>query len=196
MPYIDPGRHYCNAPSSSTTPCAQADAIVATARKWIGTRFTHQGRVRATDTHRGGCDCLGLIIGVAQELNLTTTRGDTCVLLASCDRRDYGHNPERYVLEEALCTWLERIPAAVMAPGDVALFCLESTPQHVGIVSDYRIQDTASAHRQHTHCPYPSGHRNLGLIHAYAQARKTVEHHFNDWWRARLVGAFRFAATQ
>ena len=36
------------------------DAIVTCARSWIGTRFHHQGRLKKTQSHKGGVDCLGL----------------------------------------------------------------------------------------------------------------------------------------
>jgi hypothetical protein len=49
----------------------------------------------------------------------------------------------------------------------VALFRINKEPQHVGIITD------------------------IGIIHAYAQARKVVEHNLDDWWKARLAGCFK-----
>jgi cell wall-associated NlpC family hydrolase len=39
--------------------------IVTQARGWIGTPFHHQARLKGI-----GCDCLGLCVGVALELEL------------------------------------------------------------------------------------------------------------------------------
>jgi cell wall-associated NlpC family hydrolase len=45
------------------------DDIVRQARTWIGTPFHHQARLKSK-----GCDCLGLIVGVVDELGLKDTR--------------------------------------------------------------------------------------------------------------------------
>ncbi|MBL0320066.1 MAG: hypothetical protein IPP74_12385 [Alphaproteobacteria bacterium] len=39
--------------------------IISQARTWLGTPFHHQARLKGK-----GCDCLGLIVGVADELGL------------------------------------------------------------------------------------------------------------------------------
>jgi len=46
------------------------EKIVLQAKTWIGTRFHHQGRLKKTDSDPGGCDCVGLLVGVAMELGL------------------------------------------------------------------------------------------------------------------------------
>jgi hypothetical protein len=38
------------------------NTFIAQARTWIGTPFHHQGRLKGV-----GCDCLGLIVGVAED---------------------------------------------------------------------------------------------------------------------------------
>ena len=42
-----------------------SNTIVTQARTWIGTPFHHQARLKGK-----GCDCLGLIVGVVDELGL------------------------------------------------------------------------------------------------------------------------------
>lgn len=143
--------------------------IVACARGWIGTRFHHQGRLKKTATHKGGVDCLGLLAGVAQELELTRADGKK---LSSLDERDYSHYPDTNRLRARLAEALQAIAIEEMRPGDVALLCVENNPQHMGIVSD--------------------GKNGLGLIHAYAPARAVVEHALDDYWRARIEAAYRF----
>jgi hypothetical protein len=71
-----------------------------------------------------------------------------------------GHSLRRVV--ERQCTRLLR-----PEPGAVALFRWAAEPQHLAIVS----------------C-LPEG---WGLIHAWAQARRVVEHHWTAEWQARLV---------
>ncbi len=44
--------------------------IIRTARSYIGTPFHHHGRLKNI-----GVDCLGLLIGVAKELNLNDKMG-------------------------------------------------------------------------------------------------------------------------
>lgn len=141
--------------------------IVACARNWIGTRFHHQGRVKKAICHNGGVDCLGLLIGVARELDL---RAKTGIPLSALDVTDYSHYPDvnhlRSVLEDAL----ELVPAEVIAPGNVALMNIDGNPQHLGIISSSDV--------------------GLGLIHAYAPARAVVEHAIDNSWLARIEAAF------
>lgn len=87
------------------------DAIVAEARRWLGTPYAHQASCLGA-----GCDCLGLVRGVW--------------------RRLYGPEPEapgpyapdwalasrRETLVEAASRHLLPVPGLVFAPGDVLLF--------------------------------------------------------------------------
>ncbi len=45
---------------------AERGALVAAARGWLGTPFHHQASVKGV-----GCDCVGLIRGVAAELGMS-----------------------------------------------------------------------------------------------------------------------------
>jgi NlpC/P60 family putative phage cell wall peptidase len=82
------------------------------------------------------------------------------------DRTDYHREPSNGELEKALAKYLQ--PCGLKA-GAVALFRMDKEPQHVGIITD---ENT--------------------LIHAYAQARKVVEHELDDFWKARLAGCYEF----
>ena len=55
--------------------------IVQSARSWLGTPFHAQGRAKGI-----GCDCLGLLMGIARELNLKSKNG---LPLIDYDQRDY-----------------------------------------------------------------------------------------------------------
>jgi len=193
--------------------------IVATARGWIGTRFHHQGRLRKTESHKGGVDCLGLLAGVAAELDL---RGPDGKPLIAADETDYAHQPDTKRLYARLSALLTPIPQGGISPGDILLLSIDESPQHLAIVSDFSATfplpsgeggatRCASAParrerrvREHQHtdkhnmfqCPHPSPlpggeGTGLGIIHAYAPARAVVEHLLDDWWRQRIEAAFR-----
>lgn len=81
------------------------------------------------------------------------------------DRTDYARSPHNGQLEKAL---LEYLTPCEQKIGAVALFRIDKEPQHVGIITD------------------------IGIIHAYAQARKVVEHNLNSWWQERLVCCYAF----
>lgn len=141
-------------------------SLIVAAREWIGTPFHHQGRVKSANGIRGGVDCLGLLIGVAKELDLHVAS----IPLATLDSKQYGHIPDGDALEYALRKWL--MPVTDPRAGDIALMRFDGNPQHLGIISNY-----------------PND--GLGLIHAYAHARKVVEHSFNDEWKEKVVVLFR-----
>lgn len=145
--------------------------LVACARGWIGTRFHHQGRQKATASHKGGVDCLGLLVGVARELGLKDRRADA--MLSGYDARDYGHIPDGIALQNRLAQLLCPIDKTAIREGDIGLFRFDGNPQHVGIIGE--------------------GRAGLTLIHAYAPARKVVETTLDESWKARLVAVFRVA---
>lgn len=130
------------------------ELIVLEARKWIGTRFHHQGRVLGV-----GVDCAGVV-------------GMVGVALGLIDIDDipkaYAKQPNANEMAKVLDEKMERIPVSEAGIGDVLHFAFDRDPQHIGIISD------------------------IGIIHAYAQARQCVEHSLDDTWKARIRGAYRF----
>lgn len=134
------------------------DAIVAEAREWIGTPWHHQAALKGK-----GCDCIGLIYGVARALGIP----EAARFRADPRFRGYGRTPEPSMLRAAIAEYLN--VADVERPGDILLMRFDAEPQHFGFLStpDY-------------------------MIHAYAQARKVVENRIDDKWRRRIVGAYRF----
>lgn len=145
---------------------ALATTIVFTARTWLGTRFQHQGRVRRTAVHSGGCDCLGLLIGVARELKLRSRQGG---LLADLDCTDYGHQPDTAALVKMLGEHLCEVPD--ISPGSIILMEVDGAARHLGIAAEY-----------------PGG--ELSVIHAYAPARKVVEHRLDPLWAGKVRQVF------
>jgi hypothetical protein len=149
-------------------PTIPPHVIVSCARGWIGTRFSHQGRLKKSEQHQGGVDCLGLLIGVAKELDIRDLNG---VPLWQCDDTHYTRTPNTTQLHAVLYKSLLSKSIADISAGDIALLTIQGSPQHLGIITVLE-------------------NGELGLIHAYAQARKVVEHALDEFWRAQLVAVF------
>jgi cell wall-associated NlpC family hydrolase len=141
------------------------ETVVACARSWIGTRFQHQGRVKATAHHRGGVDCLGLLMGVAETLALPDKHAG---LLIDHDQRCYPHYPNGQEMMCCLINTLYPIDINDLDSGDVGLFLIDGNPQHLALFTG---KDR--------------------MIHAYAPAHLVVEQAVDAVWQTRLVACFR-----
>ena len=144
----------------------ERQAIITAARSWVGTCFHHQGRCKRTAAHNGGVDCIGLLVGVAQEIGFPVQ-----------DETDYSRHPQGSRLADVLRHYLQPIALTEVRGGDVLLFTFEKDPQHVGIVSEL------------------SG-GELGLIHAYREARGVVEHRLDNHWWKKAIAAFSFPSER
>lgn len=140
----------------------QGAAVVAEARRWIGTPYVHQASALGA-----GADCLGLLRGIWRGL--------------------YGQEPERVPPytpdwsepqgDEALWRAARRVlidkPLGAAAPGDVLLFRMRtgSVAKHLGLQG--RIGARAS------------------FIHAYS-GQGVVESPLSTPWARRIVARFEF----
>lgn len=138
--------------------------IVSQARTWLGTPFHHQARLKGK-----GCDCLGLIVGVVDELGLKDRNG---MRLAAYDEVTYSKEPDGAYLIQKLAGLLEEVPIAEARAGDLALFKVRENPQHLAILSDYEGE--------------------LGMIHSFAPSRRVVEHRLDDEWKSKIIKVFRW----
>lgn len=141
-----------------------AQNIVTEARTWLGTRFHHQARIKGV-----GCDCLGLVVGVVDQLQLRNAAGE---LLSSFDEVNYSRLPDGAYLTEKLAALLHEVPFEEMLPGDLALFDIKGNPQHLAILTDYEA--------------------SIGMIHCFAPAHRVVEHRLDDEWKSKLVKVYRW----
>jgi len=86
------------------------------------------------------------------------------------DRTDYGRRPDKdsliNALEEHGATPIEKEAARA---GDVLVFRYDNQPQHVALATS---ENT--------------------MIHSFAPAGKVVETHMGDYWKRRIVTAYRF----
>lgn len=137
------------------------DAVVAVARRWLGTPYRHQASVRGQ-----GADCLGLVRGVWREV---VGAEPEPVPAYSSDWAEVGG---REILLEAARRWLVETPVDRAAVGDVLLFRMSpgAMVKHCAVLSAVDGPDPK-------------------IIHAY-WGRAVVESWLGPWWRARLVGAF------
>lgn len=140
----------------------QRDQLVAIARDFLGVRFAHQGRHPAT-----GLDCLGLLIATATKAGITL-QGKMPQML---DDRQYGTRPDTEYLQAMLGNHLQVVDSP--QKGDVLLLNIGGCPQHLALVSDYPV----------------SG--ELGMIHAYAVARRVVEHRLDALWQRAIHQIYR-----
>ncbi len=126
--------------------------IIDLARECMGTPFAHQGRIPGT-----ALDCAGLLVQVMEGLGL-----------AYDDQHGYPRRPYRGLLEKALreqpC--MNEVPKSELAAGDVVLFRISTSPQHIGI--------------------YTGGN----VIHAYSTTGRVVEQSFAPW-RGNLTHVYR-----
>jgi NlpC/P60 family putative phage cell wall peptidase len=94
--------------------------VVRTARTWLGTPYHHQGRLKGV-----GVDCAGLVIGVAQELALSTFD------IAGYAIRPVGNSLRRICVAQMQCVEREAIGL-----GDIVLFAFDAHPGHLGILTE------------------------------------------------------------
>lgn len=114
------------------------DDVVLQARRWLGTPFHHQGRVRGA-----GADCAGLLIGVLHELELS-----------AYDIDGYAMLPDGAMLAAECNKVMRRLqPGEPVQPGDALLLRMGRMPQHLGIVSAVEAGVPAAMVHIHSHAP-------------------------------------------
>lgn len=167
--------------------------IIFEARKWLGTPFRHQGRTMKTLESRGGVDCLGLIIGVADSLRLRAKNGQN---ITNFDQKNYSKKPDENILFNELNEHCTQVKKEEISAGDIGLFYIDGAAQHLVIFSSSFKNDLtteknstiAATHNKISSSPiitYPT------IIHSYAPAKKVVEHRIDKQWMSQLKCAFR-----
>lgn len=136
--------------------------IVEAARRYLGVPFRHQGRSRL------GVDCLGLLVCIARDCDLKHDEKQIFLL----DEVDYGHFPDPKRLYFGLMKVFEPVSREDMHVGDVLLLRIDGQARHLAVVGDYSLG-------------------GLSLIHAYAPARKVVEHRLDESWMEKVRTVLR-----
>jgi cell wall-associated NlpC family hydrolase len=104
------------------------DQVIAEARAWIATPFQHQGRTRGL-----GCDCRGLVGGVAVALGLVPP--DWWIESFDPHFGGYPEQPPPDLLTRACDSFMTRTDSP--QPGDVVVVEFLRYPQHMGILTNY-----------------------------------------------------------
>ena len=133
--------------------------IFAAARSWLGTPYHHQAAVKGA-----GCDCLGLVRGVYEELYGKPAEAPPPY------SRDWAEASAIETMIEAARRHLVPVDLHDARAGDVVIF---------------RLRSGAMA----KHAAILSGEQRM--IHAMEGA-PACEVHINSWWRRRMAAAFRF----
>lgn len=150
---------------------SSAIRIIEEARKWIGTPFHHQGRVKGA-----GVDCLGLVVGVFNALNLRTRIVDSSgkkLPFSTFDSTNYSRQPDGVTLKRVLDALIDPIAdISTIRPGDIALFYIKEHPQHLGIIGN---------------------NNGLSVIHALESSKRVCEHTLSENWCKRIVALYRIS---
>jgi len=129
------------------------DDIVKQAKSWIGTKFRFQGRIKKNSENNGGVDCLGLIIGVADEVGFTYN-GE---LLSYYDNIFYSKKFKFDILKEKFEEYFYKKDSIKnIEKGDIILQKLSDVQYHLMIYT------------------------GEGFIHSSAITLSVVENHVND----------------
>ncbi len=131
---------------------ATRQQIIDQARTWLNTPFKHQGRLKGV-----GVDCVGLVMGVANELDIYRYEYKT-----------YHHSPNPEMMAQQLSLNLDEIVIQDAKVGDILWFRVMHHPRHLAIQTD------------------------LGIIHAFAPARKVVEIPLDIGWVQLLHKVYRY----
>jgi hypothetical protein len=144
------------------------ERIVCQARTWIGTKFHHQGRLKSNPKNKGGCDCIGLLIGTLKELDYDFNLR----FQGFCDEKNYQRIVQDDILLKNIEKFFKKKNLSKISSGDIALFSFsEKLPsQHIGIIGEHQ--------------------GNLTLIHAYLKIGYVVEHFLDDYWKKYLFGVY------
>lgn len=147
----------------------QRMAIIAEAREWIDTPYHHQAGIKGV-----GCDCIGLVAGVAFELDLAHC----------CDNHGpewekyhgYSMTPDPRLMRQGLTEFMTMIKKDDAEPGDV--LWLRSMGgalgQHLAILTDVGT-----------------------IVHAYRMIGRVVETRMTDMLeQARMLAAWRYPKVE
>ncbi|MEV5033687.1 C40 family peptidase [Sphingobium sp. LMC3-1-1.1] len=131
--------------------------IMAEARRWIGTPFHEQASLRGV-----GCDCKGLVVGIARECGLPEAAGFHARLAV------YGEWVDIALLRRGLESELRRV--AQPRPGDVLLLKVKGRPQHLAMLVDggSMIHCWGGGRRQVVSSPWTPGRALRELDSAWA----------------------------
>lgn len=101
------------------------------AQEWCGTKFLWQQSVKGL-----GCDCKGLVAGVARECGFSEAQSVHALARDYSDRKPVPSVRLRAGLDEVFdrVEFDRNAPTASIQPGDVLLMVMKGRPDHLAIV--------------------------------------------------------------
>lgn len=137
--------------------------IISLTKNWIGTPYHHQQSLK-----QKGCDCLGLVRGIYEELYQIPTNPITPY------SKDWADVTKKETLINAAKDHLIASSVSTMKPGDVLIFRFKKwmVAKHTGIL----VSPTT-------------------MVHAIEGA-PISEVHLGNWWRRRIAAVFSFPLTK
>lgn len=137
--------------------------VIAEARLWVGTPYLHQAHARGI-----GCDCAGLVGGVAVALGLVAPDWWETEFAPHVG---YARQPLGDGLLRVLDAFMRSLHPDDAQAGDVVVMRFRRDPQHLGIVVPHR--------------------GGAGMVHALNQGpRAVVEHRIDERWSGRITHAY------
>lgn len=102
--------------------------VLELARSWIGTPYHHQARKKGA-----GCDCIGLVIGIWEELYNGLPQGIKIPPYTSA----WAEETKKSLMVAFAAQYLEPVPLLSRVPGDVLMFSMlrNGPTKHAGILS-------------------------------------------------------------
>lgn len=116
--------------------------------------------------HGIGIDCAGLVVCVGREAGLMPDYREIA----------YGRQPNPQRMRAQIERYADEIQPRDVQPGDL-YWMRFIEPMHMAIAT--RLADGRA-----------------GMIHAYADAGRCVEHGLDDTWRRRIVRAYRYRGVE
>ncbi len=130
---------------------------------WVRTPFVPQASLRGV-----GCDCGGLVRGVAVAVGCTTQAAFNA---AFAPFSGYASQPNGTL--QAICDkFMERIDAIEIGCVVLMDYTIHDLPHHLGFIISY-----------------PGG--GFQLVHAISSQRRVVAHRFSNEFKTKVVQAYR-----
>ncbi len=145
--------------------------VVKSARSWLGTPFHFQAR-----TKNIGCDCLGLIIGIADEIKAISILSYKLLTLHDYNLYDHNIDGDKLFKEFPKHFFSWPIINNNLLPGRILLFSFPLFRYHLAIISNID---------QH----------QVRIIHACINVGKVSEHLMPTLWQKYLCGIFSFCKS-
>lgn len=140
--------------------------ITTVAKSWIGTKFHHQGRIKINKYNKGGCDCVGLIIGVCDEVGYKYKNKP----LSFYDNINYGRIHKNNQLKEHFDIYFYKV--GKIKQGSILVIQINKDLQHCCIVSEFITK------------------REYKIIHCDVKSRGVVENFLSNEFAERVVGVY------